>query len=71
MVKQYSIEINFEHKVDTAGYMDHDGCEGCKNEFTYPDLDKEPCLSCRQNHVDNHEREVGEDNQHNHFQSSS
>jgi hypothetical protein len=56
MIKQNSIEINLEYEVNVLDYLEHDGCEKCKYEFTYPDLDQEPCLSCRQNHMDNWER---------------
>jgi len=56
MIKQNSIEINLEYEVNVLDYLEHDGCEGCKYEFTYPDLNQEPCLSCRQNHMDNWEK---------------
>lgn len=55
-IRQNSIEINLEYEVNVLDYLEHDGCEECKYEFTYPDLDQEPCLSCRQNHMDNWEK---------------
>jgi|GEM_PF-6624763 hypothetical protein len=36
VIAMHSIKITHSRK---------DGCEGCKYEFTYPNLDEEPCLS--------------------------
>lgn len=52
-LNQSPLMIDFRQKDTTLNCLEHDRCENCKYEFTYPDLDQEPCLSCRQNHMDN------------------
>lgn len=33
IIKQNTIEINFEYEVNVLDYLEHDGCEGCKYDY--------------------------------------
>jgi hypothetical protein len=57
-ISQNYLKIDLVQNKYMLGSLEHDGCEGCKYEFTYPNLDEEPCLSYRQNHMDNYERVI-------------
>lgn len=52
-INQSPLMIDLRQKDTTLDCIEHDGCERCKYEFTYLELDEEPCLSCRQNYMDN------------------